>query len=434
MEHIKTLKPKVTSFEEQPASQVQLLEKWIVSFRILIKAIAVAYKRTRSIKKVWQVIKAMIAMRKEILGEKQSKKLFKIDRRYYWRLNTPGFPSEAATQMFHNEVNRIITNNQIKGLRILFLAITNKCPLRCEHCFEWENLNKKEALTYENLEAIVHKFQDFGTTQIILSGGGPLIRFKDLIKLLENKKEGTDFWVVTSGLRLSIEKAYCLKKAGLTGVMVSLDHWEEEKHNQFRGYENAYHDAINAVINAKAAGMVTALSICLTNEFISTYNLKQYLELAKKLGVAFVQFLEPKALGRFEGQQVALTPSNLQLLEVFYETYNSDPLYKDFPTIEYIHNIQRRVGCLGNGDHYLYVDTYGNIQMCPFCRSNTVSALAFPVKDIIELMSLQSCKAFISPKLNINAIFLLFAAYPIPQNFLPLHPDLFNPVFHILFI
>ncbi|MBK6364942.1 MAG: radical SAM protein [Saprospiraceae bacterium] len=86
-------------------------------------------------------------------------------------------------------------------------AITNKCPLHCEHCFEWDNLNKEEHLTTAEIINTVHKFQDYGTTQVMFSGGEPMLRIHDIYQTLQAAKPGTDFWIITSGLGFSLERA-----------------------------------------------------------------------------------------------------------------------------------------------------------------------------------------------------------------------------------
>jgi molybdenum cofactor biosynthesis enzyme MoaA len=52
--------------------------------------------------------------------------------------------------------------------------------LQCEHCFEWNNLNKSESFTLAELQAVVLKFQQDGIAQFHLSGGEPMVRIKTL--------------------------------------------------------------------------------------------------------------------------------------------------------------------------------------------------------------------------------------------------------------
>lgn len=40
-----------------------------------------------------------------------------------------------------------------------------------------------------------------------------------------------------------------------------------------------------------------ALSICATKSFVAASNLSKYMDIAKNMGVSFVQFLEPRVTG-----------------------------------------------------------------------------------------------------------------------------------------
>ena len=122
-------------------------------------------------------------------------------------------------------------------------------------------------------------------------------------------ESNSNFWINTSGFKLTNEVAKRLKKSGLTGVFISLDHFEAEKHNDFRKFKDAYYWATTGAKNAIANKLVVALSLCVTNQFVTNNNLMTYMELAKKLGVQFVQFLEPKEVGHYNGKSVTLSQS-----------------------------------------------------------------------------------------------------------------------------
>ncbi|MGK0406251.1 MAG: MoaA/NifB/PqqE/SkfB family radical SAM enzyme [Roseivirga sp.] len=344
-------------------------------------------KPISGLKLVYQIRKKYQA----IFGEPLLSKVAKVDNRYFWRLAASGFPSQASVKMHENEINRLIPNGTRTGLRSLLFAITKKCSLNCEHCFEWDNLNKKQDLPVAEIIKIIHKYQDYGTTQMMLSGGEPMLRVNDIYKILAAAKPGTDFWIITSGLGLNTARAQQLKASGLTGVMVSLDHFEAAKHNEFRGFETAFDWASQAVANANEAGLVTTLSLCATKTFTTEENLRAYMILAKKWGVSFVQLIEPRATGRYLGKDVLLEKNELDLLEKTYLEYNSSPQFKEFPIINYLGYHQRKVGCFGGGDRFFYIDTDGDAHLCPFCENKVGKAGRFSAEEMISLLGDYAC-------------------------------------------
>jgi MoaA/NifB/PqqE/SkfB family radical SAM enzyme len=347
-------------------------------------------KPLAALRLIWQIMREF----KTIFGEPMPTKVAKVGKRYFWHLGVPGYPSEALLRMHRNEASHFIPGQQATGLRSLLFAITKKCPMNCEHCFEWDNLNQQEELSTGDLVQIVLKYQEYGTTQIMFSGGEPMLRVNDICEVLERAHSGTDFWIISSGLGLNLERAHRLKKAGLTGVMISLDHFEADKHNAFRGFENAYNGAIQAVINANQVGLVTTLSLCATKDFTTAENLAAYMNLAKTLGVSFVQILEPRASGRYKGMEVELGAEEILLLDKTYIEYNTSPAYVDFPIVNYLGFHQRKVGCFGAGNRFFYIDTDGDAHVCPFCTNKVANTLQFSAEDIVNLLGQHACHGF----------------------------------------
>lgn len=371
-----------------------LQARWL-QWKIFWSVFFIGYARFRDFKKTITLMRRSEKMRRDVFGDFPIQKIAKVNGRFYWDLSAPGYPSVASSQYFQNSFSLFDASSQAFGLRAVYFSITNKCSLQCEHCYEWPRLNRKDLLSTVDLIDIIKKYQEYGVGVFFLEGGEPFLRWKGLIELLKSADDTSDFWIITSGYHLTAEKAKILRKQGLTGVMVSLDHYQEALHNRFRGDNSAFEDAINAVINANSAGLVTALSICATRDFVNRQNLRRYLALARRLGVSFVQILEPQPIGHYAGKDIQLYPKQQRLLTSFYLQNNGLKKYRSYPIIFYPAYHQRRLGCQGAGSRYLFIDSDGNVQLCPFCRSDlSLNALALSVPDIIGLLKSTGCQLF----------------------------------------
>jgi MoaA/NifB/PqqE/SkfB family radical SAM enzyme len=120
----------------------------------------------------------------------------------------------------------------------------------------------------------------------------------------------------------------------------------------------------------------------------------EYAELAKKMGVSFIQILEPKAVGHYKGQDVALTVEQEKIIESFYLKMNYDKKYRQYPIICYHGYYQRKVGCFAAGDRNLYIDTDGDMHACPFCQTKMGSALSQDVAHYITQLQSKGCHSF----------------------------------------
>ncbi|SNR32103.1 radical SAM protein [Hymenobacter mucosus] len=349
----------------------------------------------RSPSRIRQAGAEVQVLRQAYYGNLRVQKVAHVAGRYYREFQTPGWPSVAHARYVATTLHRLTPfRPDAHSLQMVFLAITKKCPLACAHCFEWDALNQREKLTLPDLRRMVAEFQSRHVTQILFSGGEPMLRVHDILDVLRTAQPGTDFWVFTSGFHFTRKNAQLLKHAGLTGVSISLDHHDPAQHNAFRGSPDAYQHAINAAQYAHEAGLVVALTVCATREFTTPENLMAYARLAKQLGVTFIHILEPRAVGHYAGQVVDLGAAELELLEEFYLKLNYSKDYLDWPIVHYYGYHQRRMGCSGAADRFLYVDTDGDMHACPFCQQKAGSALTGALDTSLAALKCNGCKAF----------------------------------------
>ena len=329
------------------------------------------------------------SLKRTLVSKNPVRRLVKIENRYYWDFNQPGWPSAAFKQNIKWFISQ--DNKPIESVRLVFLAITKKCPMNCKHCFEWKEINKTDTVSSDELKSIVGKYQDLGAATFILGGGEPMSRFDTLLDLLRSARPVSEFWMSTSGFHLSYERAGMLKEAGLTGACISIDHFDATVNNLFRGHPKATEIALEAAKNCLSAGLGLANSICATREFISMENLLRYADFSKEIGSGFIWLIEPRAEGRWDGKDVLLKKAEYEILDNFYLTLNRDVRYKAYPRILFPNFNHRHIGCAGAGKSNIMIDTDGYINPCPFCRKQIVHALDSASENSIKKMMREGC-------------------------------------------
>lgn len=327
-----------------------------------------ALNEYRSVRKTNHIMAALNRLKADVAGEDNTYKMVRANAKYYWNLHLPGFPGKALNAHVLGELHRIEnTRSHGNRLSILFLTITKKCQLACKHCYAWNELNNTGDLPLSRLKEIGSAFIKAGVSHIHLGGGEPMMRYHDMLELIKHLCNGADIWMATNGFELSEEQAYELKLAGLKGVAISVDHYDPVLHNAFRGHPESFSRAMTATVNCRKAGIVTCWSICVRKEFLSMENLFRYAELAKNMKVTWIQLFESMPSGRYSGKEVTLAADEKKIIKEFHHRINTSPEYRDYPMVEYIGLYHRKIGCLGAGNRYVYVDTDGNLQPCPFC-------------------------------------------------------------------
>ena len=324
---------------------------------------------------IFKTYKKMLQLRTNVWAG-DLKKIYRIDGKYYSNMYAPSWPGTQYDNMAKNELRRYAS--PVVGdekMSFVFFAITRKCPLSCEHCFEWDNLNKKESFTREELLKTIDLYHQQGVRQFHLSGGEPMARIKDLLPVLKHASALSECWVVSSGFNLTPANAFLLKQHGCKGIVISIDHYIPELHNLFRGNQKAFSHAVNAVQAGLAAGLVVSISVCATKVFLQEGHLEPYMDFAKTLGVQFVQVLEPRGIGHYKDKPVELEEKHIQRLENAFARYNQQKQYRHYPTMHYHGYHQRRVGCF-SGSRSVFVDSAGDVHACPFCHTSSYNILS----------------------------------------------------------
>ncbi len=368
---------------------------WWIKLKAGIALGRISFSAFRNPLAAVKALSLLARQRNRIHGYRHDHKIVRSGNRYYWSIYTPGFPSRGFNDVIRREVKRAFQPaDRDIPLQTLILSISSRCHYHCEHCFEGDNLSGSEYLSFEELKSTMSDALENRIPHIQISGGEPMLRFEDMIRLMEPGRGITEFWLSTSGYGLTAGKAATLKEAGVTGAAISLDHWDPEWHNRFRNHPEAYRWTVEAVESCKSAGIIPNLTLCVTREMANEDQLMRYMELAKKLGVPFVRFLEARKVGSYAGKDVLLSDKEQNSIVQFYLKINGSKQYRSYPIIQYPGYHQQKLGCFGAGNRYLHIDAKGDYHGCPFCRGAVGNIREMRLKEAIPLLQERGCHLF----------------------------------------
>jgi cyclic pyranopterin phosphate synthase len=124
-----------------------------------------------------------------------------------------------------------------RPLRDLRISVTDRCNFRCVYCMPKEVygrdhrfMDRKELLTFEEIERVAAAFVQAGVRKIRITGGEPLVR-RDLERLVAMLSALDVDLTLTTNASLLPQKAHLLAEAGLNRITVSLDSLDDA---QFR--------------------------------------------------------------------------------------------------------------------------------------------------------------------------------------------------------
>jgi cyclic pyranopterin phosphate synthase len=149
-----------------------------------------------------------------------------------------------------------------RPLRDLRVSVTDRCNFRCVYCMpkevfgrDYRFLERRELLTFEEIERLARAFVAHGVEKIRITGGEPLVR-RDVERLvaLLSAIPGLDLTLTTNGSLLA-EKAQVLKDAGLRRVTVSLDSLDDEVFTDMNDVDFPVQRVLEGIDAAAEAGL-----------------------------------------------------------------------------------------------------------------------------------------------------------------------------------
>ena len=167
----------------------------------------------------------------------------------------------------------------------VYFDITPQCNLRCQHCYSrCENINLKEK-TYKEVRNILKQVIKAKIFKIDLVGREPLMRedFGKIIRYISQK--GCLIKIASNGTLINPEIAKTFASYNINSVQISIDSVSAEKHNMFRGNNNAFSLAVRGIELLKKHGINACIATTLTN--FNFKELKKLADFAYKLGVYY---------------------------------------------------------------------------------------------------------------------------------------------------
>jgi GTP 3',8-cyclase len=148
-----------------------------------------------------------------------------------------------------------------RPLKDLRISVTDRCNFRCVYCMpksvfgaEYRFLERKELLTFEEIERVARAAISLGVTKIRLTGGEPLVR-KNVDKLIALLAPLGAELTLTTNASLLAAKAEALAAAGLDRITVSLDSLDDATFRAMNDVDFPVSKVLDGIDAATAAGL-----------------------------------------------------------------------------------------------------------------------------------------------------------------------------------
>lgn len=163
---------------------------------------------------------------------------------------------------------------------------TSACNLKCEGCWAAEYGNKLN-MSYEQLDDIINQGTKMGTFMYLFSGGEPLVRKADIVKLCEAHPD-CQFLAFTNGTLIDEKFADDMLRIKNFIPAISVEGFEEATDSR-RG-EGTFNAVINAMKILKEKKLPFGASCCYTSKNIDSLSSEEYMDMLVESGAKFAWF------------------------------------------------------------------------------------------------------------------------------------------------
>lgn len=163
-----------------------------------------------------------------------------------------------------------VPDSPIPSLRYLLLNITNKCNLRCKHCYLGNPGNIE--IEKELFEKTVSQFEEMGGLKLMISGGEPLLHsgFRELMEILPSY----ELRVVILSNGTLIDKTVAKKlSVWVDEVQISID--GIHSHDLLRG-KGSYDRSMRGISNLTKSGVPVSIAT-----MVHKFNAREFEEMQK---------------------------------------------------------------------------------------------------------------------------------------------------------
>lgn len=303
-----------------------------------------------------------------------------------------------------------IKNGEKLGCHIPYVLIfdpTSSCNLHCTGCWAAE-YGKTLNLSFDEMDSIVSQAKELGTHVFMMTGGEPLVRKDDVIKLAE-KHNDCAFMIFTNGTLVDDKFCEDLRRVGNIMLSLSVEGFAEATDSR-RG-QGTFDKVMATMDKLHSYGLIYGTSICYTSRNYKDVTSDDFLDLLVSKGVVYSWYFHYMPVGNDASTDLLLNPEQREYMYHRVREIRDWTGGKPIFTMDFQNDAEFVGGCIAGGRYYCHINANGDVEPCVFIHYSSAN---------IHDMSLLDCLR--------QPLFLAYQkAQPFNKNMLRPCPMLENP-------
>ena len=263
---------------------------------------------------------------------------------------------------------------------LILMDPTSACNLHCTGCWAAE-YGQKLNLSYEDLDRIITQGKELGVYFYMYTGGEPLVRKDDIIKLCE-KHNDCEFHAFTNGTL--VDDAFCeeMDRVGNLSLAISLEGFEEV--NDARRGKGVFKRVMTAMDTLKKHGQVFGTSICYTRENINTVTSDEFLDMIIEKGCRYAWYFHYMPVGNDAAPELMPTKEQREYAYHRIREIRGREGGKPIFTFDFQNDGEYVGGCIAGGRNYCHINPNGDVEPCVFIHYSSANIKEVSLLDALK--------------------------------------------------
>ena len=236
---------------------------------------------------------------------------------------------------------------------LILMDPTSACNLHCTGCWAAEYGNKLN-LTYEELAGVVRQGRDLGVYFYMFTGGEPLVRKRDIIRLCGEFND-CQFLAFTNGTL--VDEAFCADMKRVGNLMLAISLEGDPEVNDLRRGQGVYGKVMHAMDLLKANGLIFGTSICYTSKNCMSVTSPEFVKLMVDKGCRYAMYFHYMPVGNEASVDLLPTPEQRMYL---------------------------KGGCIAGGRNYFHINANGDAEPCVFIHYSNANIRTHTLLEILK--------------------------------------------------
>lgn len=275
-------------------------------------------------------------------------------------------------------------NREKYGCNIPWLILfdpTDACNMHCIGCWAG-TYGHKHNLSLEKMDDIVIQCKNLGMHFFMMTGGEPLVRKADILKLAQ-KHYDCEFAIYTNSSLIDDELCQKVQELGNITFILSIEGTEET--NDSRRGDGHYNKVLKAMDLLKEYGILFGTSICYTKNNIEAVTNDEFLKMISDKGAKYGFYFHYMPVGNNAVPELLPTPEQRKyMIKKIRQVRCDDDSDLTFFPMDFQNDGEYVGGCIAGGRNYFHINSAGDAEPCVFIHYSNMNIHEHTILEILK--------------------------------------------------